>query len=224
MVLKEVFIMNTITNNTGVQSKIGNAMNRVAGDLTSVEIERYENTEIIHIGLRTCSDIHIDTAKSVCVKSNNKESAIKTLAKKNRQCKNIINNQCRDSVVLSIGGYKNNTRIALAKLIALALDYEKNGIRITYSGLHANHKDRTGNDNIYGYTNNRCYNIELVEGGQDERHWPCIRRLQELTGIHYAFSANNEKAMNACEFMDDEQLINWINKQPYVLKGETRYI
>lgn len=188
-----------------VQSKLNSNSNNIVAQIVSVNIDRLTDTEIIYIDFGS-TQLWIDTAKNVYARSR------KGLAKAVEKSTYTG----RHTVPLNLSGVKNNTRTPLYRLIAIADEIDKGIIHKEYCGLNCNHKDRTGNVNIYGYVNNRCYNLELVPSDLDDIHWQCIKRIQELTGIHVSMSACDLEKITACQYDNDAVLIekvkSWTNK------------
>lgn len=202
-------------------SKIKSSMNRVAEAIEDAKVEYLKDTEIVTIKMNYGTEYKIDTAKSVYTTGS-------IICLKNKvQKKNIIGSQVRDTVGLNIPGYSNNTRIALAKFIMLGVE-KANGIeRDSYIGLDANHMDRTGNETVYGYTNNRVANLEICDKSSDDRHWRCVDRLQKLMDVHFAFSANDKDLLDKIEFLSDEELVDYIKSlhwNPHCGTYKTRFI
>lgn len=184
-----------------IKSRLFSTMNTVAKAIVKVEIfplgEKYDG-EIVTIEFKNGSKKFINTATNVI--SN---SARKAYTKKETSCK-LQNN--RLSTVLYLDEYKNGTRLQLGTLLGLAKDFYYKKQPSSYVGYEINHIDRTGNQRIYGYINNKLYNLETCDKSSNEIHWMCIKRVQKELGMHIAFSANNEEYLNNFQYLSTEKL------------------
>lgn len=185
-----------------VTSRLDSTMNTIAKAIVRVDIyplgERKCDGEIVRIKFNNGSTKFINTATNVI--SNSRRIATKSIE---TTCK-LQNN--RLTTVLYIADYKNGTRLQLGTLLGLAKDFFYKTQPKSYVGYEINHIDRTGNKNIYGYINNKLYNLETCSKTDNEIHWMCIRRVQKELGNHIAFSANNEKYLNIFQYFNTEYI------------------
>lgn len=181
------------------KSKIkGSALNIIANEISNVEITKLgelpDDGEIIHIKFKNNTEKFINTETNVI--STTLKAAI---TKKETNC--ILQNN-RLTTVISVGKYINGTRLHLGTLIGLAMEFYNGISRPSYIGYEVNHKDRTGSKSIYGYLNNKIYNMEVCRKDDNERHWRCVERIQDELDIHVSFSANNPYYLFAFEFYE----------------------
>ena len=206
---------------TKITSRIDTAMNIIAKEIKGVEMIKLGDTpcdgEIITI------EFNNGTKKVINTQNNVIGNSIKAV--RNKDC-NINLQNGRLTTTLFVGGYVQGTRIQLGALVGLAKDFLNNTVPASYVGLSINHIDRTGNKDVYGFINNKLYNIETTSDSRNSRHWRCIQRIQHLTGRHIGVSANDEEVLKFIEFNDDETLNNelFIRYKKYKDNNGTYYL
>jgi hypothetical protein len=106
--------------------------------------------------------------------------------------------------VMRFDQYPNGTRFQLGLIVILAYEHYIGIKRNSYADLEVNHKDRSGSIKVLGYINNCIYNLELVNGGNNKRHWRLIDYIKKELGIQVAFSADNTELMDLLEFTKND--------------------
>jgi hypothetical protein len=187
-----------------VKSKLGGALNVIAREIKGVAVENLGETnydgEIITIEFKDGTIKHINTATNVI---SNSLKQVRTKTKTNCKLQNG-----RLTTVIYVGGYNHGTRVQLGTLVGLAKDFLNNIVPDSYIGKSINHIDRTGNISIYGYINNKLYNLETTSDSNNSRQWRCVKRVQDVLNIHIGLSANNDELLDIIEFVDDSKLMD----------------
>lgn len=191
-----------------LQTKLGGTMNNLVRNIE--EVGESSDKRFIYFKLRTGRKIYVDTHRNVYAES------LKRLAVKdkvsyimNRSCSNI-----RPCVSFALPEDTNNSKPQLAVVIAI-VDELYNGIcRPDYTGLSVNHKDLTGNLVVYGYTNNRIDNIELITDSENSIHKCALLRAQEVLNVHLQISAQSPD-INIFRFGTEPDLQNWFKSTGY---------
>lgn len=183
-----------------VRSTIQGGINDYIKTIEDIQIRLYPETEIISIKSKA-KDIHIDTLASVSSKS------LSGLAKAERKL-DINKHSIRDTITVTLEGRKNNTRLYLSSLVGVLAHIKENKIE-KFDGMEAmsiNHMDKTGNMMIYGYSNNRLYNLELCSLSQNTLHGICVDELERLyPGKRFAISALDDELINVLRFGADKE-------------------
>lgn len=184
-----------------MKSRIITAMNFLASMIDEVEITSLGETkyygELIKIKFKDGQIKFINTRTNVI--SNSYKVAMTRLVS---NCK--LQNG-RLTTVIGFANYPNGTRFQLGLLIALADEFNRGIIRDTYTDLEVNHKDRSGNNKILKFINNRIYNLELVESGKNKRHWRIVEYISKNLGVAVGFSADNKDLMDLLEYKKSDK-------------------
>ena len=189
-----------------MRSRLNTAMNVIAEKIEDVTVEQFNsklNGELITIKFTDGQVRYINTATNVISKSL-------AIAKLQTVTTCKLQNG-RLYTVLNFNEYKNGTRIQLGTLVALAMDKYNGIVRDSYIGLDMNHKDRTGNENVYNYINNKAYNVEFVSKSEYDRQWRCVEWVQKNLNIHIGLSGTNKTFMDLVEFGYISKITNYIS-------------
>ena len=183
-----------------VRSTLSGAINDYLRTVNNVRIRCYPETEVVEIE-SSVKKIYIDTLSSTSSKS------LSGLAKAERKL-DINKHSIRDTITVTLEGRKNNTRLYLASLVGVLAYIQENNID-RFDGMEAmsiNHMDKTGNMMIYGYSNNRLYNLELCSLSQNTLHGICVDELERLyPGKRFAISALDGELINVLRFGADRE-------------------
>lgn len=194
-----------------VQSKVKGAINDYLRTVTFIGRRVCKDKDILEFRSKA-KNIFVDTSTGASSTTLNglKSARTKQIINKNKEC-DIIS--IRDSVQVALSDRENNTTLFIGQLVAVANYIEDNNIKVFkgYEGYEANHIDFSGNEVTRGFTNNRAFNLELVEENQNSRHKEAEIRLHKLFGKYLGISAADDELIDKILCGDAGEIESYIN-------------
>ena len=210
-VMEEHNVQQLIKDNFKTHSLEG--INRLVKNITSVDYGVYAGKEIIGIHYNIGGEqdfVYLNTTDSKYIKSSKckgRQDAINKL-KAGKGTHRVKDKRDRINMPITTG----STEIPFARLACIAFELFNGKCRTSYIGLDVNHKDLHGSYSVYGKTNNQLDNLEIISSTNNKRHYWVLKRINKLMNKQYRLSGEHRSLLDYLDCLDDDKLIEWINK------------
>jgi len=187
-----------------VKSFLNGGINNLLRETTGLHIEALPQTEIITVERGEKKPVVIDT------KTGSFGYSRVSLLAKNHQ---VVNG--RSVVKCDVANHMTTIPLAcLAGVVEHILVNHMTEWDCMY-GLHVNHIDGCGNENVCGQRNDRLYNLELVSANEDEIHIGALRRLNDIYEGKRKFgvSATDKELVNFIKYHTPLEIMAFVKKQ-----------
>ena len=184
-----------------VRSFLNGAINDILRETTGLHIDVLPQTEIIIVERGNKKPVVIDT------KTGSFGYSRVSLLAKNHQ---VVNG--RSVLKCDVAGHITTIPLAcLAGVVEHILTNHMTEWDCMY-GLHVNHIDGCGNENVCGQRNDRLYNLELVSANEDQIH---IGVLNRLNGVYegkrkFAISAADKELVDFIKYHAPSEVIAYM--------------
>lgn len=187
-----------------VKSNLRGAINDLLREVKTLHIDVMPNTEIITVERINKKPVIVDTQTG-----SFGYKRIDLLARNHQ----VVNG--RSVIKCDVAGHFTTIPLAcLAGVVEYIIVNHITEWDCMY-GLHVNHMDGCGNENVAGHRNDRLYNLELVNATEDQIHIGALRRLNDIykNERKFAVSAADKEMINFLKYHTPLEVMAFVKKQ-----------